>query len=147
MKEYMAYNHNGTPLMNQPGTRQQADKEAAEYRHQTGNAAYVDVIDAPQLARKPEVLVDPAQYPKAPRGDECFVELEAAMKQMTADEIGRWFIDYMLESANQGFDGFSRQDMSGIRNLVRDMLLHRFSILKDQPDYFSSKWSNGSHSW
>lgn len=34
---YQAYNHNGTPLMRQPGTKAQAQVELNEYTHQTGN--------------------------------------------------------------------------------------------------------------
>lgn len=78
---------------------------------------------------------------------EVFGSLERAMRQMTAEEIGRWFIDYTLESIHQGFDGFPRQDMTGIRNLYRDMLIHREACLKDEPEYFQRKWSNGVHTW
>lgn len=74
-------------------------------------------------------------------------QLEDAMRQMTAEEIGRWFIDYTLESAHQGFDGFSPRDMTGIRNLYRDMLLHREAVLADDPEYFARKWTNSAHTW
>lgn len=80
------------------------------------------------------------------RADDVLVQMEDAMKQMTADEIGRWFIDYMLESAHQGFE-FSPRDMTGIRNLLRDMLLHRDACLKEEPEYFARVWFSGSHTW
>lgn len=41
---YMAYNHNDTKLMRQPGTKQEAEREAREYTNATGNAAYVDRV-------------------------------------------------------------------------------------------------------
>ena len=41
-KLFMAYNHNGTPLMNEPGTYEQAEKEARDYDTATGNGSYVD---------------------------------------------------------------------------------------------------------
>ncbi len=41
---YMAYNHNGTKLMQYPGTKKQAEQVARVYSSQTGNGAYVDYI-------------------------------------------------------------------------------------------------------
>tara|TARA_Y100000310_G_scaffold344616_1_gene458334 strand:- start:7047 stop:7592 length:546 start_codon:yes stop_codon:yes gene_type:complete len=41
---YMAYNHNGTKLMRQPGTKQEAEREARDYSSATGNGAYVDRV-------------------------------------------------------------------------------------------------------
>lgn len=42
--KYMAYNHNDTKLMRQPGTKQEAEREAREYSGATGNPAYVDRV-------------------------------------------------------------------------------------------------------
>lgn len=39
---WMAYNHNGTPLMSQPTRKAEAQTEADAYREATGNASYVD---------------------------------------------------------------------------------------------------------
>ena len=41
---YMAYNHNGTKLMQYPGTKKEAEQVARVYSSQTGNGAYVDYI-------------------------------------------------------------------------------------------------------
>ncbi len=42
-ERYMAYNHNGTELMLEPGTKAQATREAENYSIQTGNNSYVDL--------------------------------------------------------------------------------------------------------
>lgn len=47
MKKYMAYNHNDTPLMKEPGAKREAEDEAAKYRDATGNAAYVAEVKEP----------------------------------------------------------------------------------------------------
>ncbi len=40
-KNYMAYNHNGTKLLNKPTTKKLAEKEVEEFSFQTGSYAYV----------------------------------------------------------------------------------------------------------
>lgn len=45
MKKYMAYNHNDTPLMKEPGAKREAEAEAAKYRNATANPAYVREVD------------------------------------------------------------------------------------------------------
>jgi len=45
MKKYMAYNHNNTPLMKEPGTKLQAENEANEYVCATANQAYVAEVE------------------------------------------------------------------------------------------------------
>jgi len=43
---YMAYNHNGTPLLKEPtAIKALANKEAKEYRHATSQSAYVATCD------------------------------------------------------------------------------------------------------
>lgn len=142
MEKYMAYNHNRVPLMKEAASKQAAEKEAAEYSHVTGNGAYVESVAEGEIAKPLEL---PAVAASGRVG--IWAELENALKQMTADEIGRWFIDYMLESSHQGFDGFSARDMTGIRNLVRDMLLHKTATLADDPQHFQKPWFSGSHTW
>jgi hypothetical protein len=43
MNKYMAYNHNGTPLMKQPTTKAKATEELRKYQFATGNGGYVDL--------------------------------------------------------------------------------------------------------
>lgn len=43
-QKWMAYNHHGTPLMNDPTDRATAQKEADLYRRETSNASYVDKV-------------------------------------------------------------------------------------------------------
>lgn len=45
MGKYMAYNHNDTPLMREPGAKSEADKEADAYVCATGNEAYVAEVE------------------------------------------------------------------------------------------------------
>ena len=47
MKKYMAYNHNDTPLMKEPGAELEADKEANAYVRATANPAYVAEVEEP----------------------------------------------------------------------------------------------------
>jgi len=47
MKKYMAYNHNDTPLMKEPGAKSEADKEANAYVCATANPAYVAEVEEP----------------------------------------------------------------------------------------------------
>lgn len=50
---YMAYNHNGTELMKEPGTKAEAQKEMREYKKQTGNRAYIELVQGkPAKAEK-----------------------------------------------------------------------------------------------
>lgn len=44
--QYMAYNHNGTKLINAPVSKPLADKEAAEYSRATGENAYVEQVSS-----------------------------------------------------------------------------------------------------
>lgn len=41
-KKFMAYNHNGRALMNEPASRKKAEQEAMDYRAATMNPAYVE---------------------------------------------------------------------------------------------------------
>lgn len=49
---WMAYNHNGTALMKEPGSKRAANKELREYTQATGNAGSVDEFKAPAKKRK-----------------------------------------------------------------------------------------------
>lgn len=42
--KYMAYNHNGTPLLKKPASKTAAEAEAVAYRYETGNPAYVEPV-------------------------------------------------------------------------------------------------------
>lgn len=50
--KYMAYNHNGTELMQKPGTKSEAAREAREYRQATGNSAYYEEVAAKKSSSK-----------------------------------------------------------------------------------------------
>ena len=45
MKKYIAYNHNDTPLMKEPGAKLEANREAAEYTSVTANPSYVAEVE------------------------------------------------------------------------------------------------------
>lgn len=54
MKMYMARNHNDTAdLMKQPGSKEEAIKEAQAYMDATGNIAYVHLVDVLELYKSP----------------------------------------------------------------------------------------------
>lgn len=67
---YMAYNHNGTELMKKPGTKAEAQKEMREYKKQTGNKAYIDLVQGkPAKVEKTstkakKIKVDVSEMPK-----------------------------------------------------------------------------------
>ena len=54
MEKYIARNHNDTDLMAQPGSKEEAIKEAQAYMDATGNIAYVHVVDVPELDKSLE---------------------------------------------------------------------------------------------
>lgn len=45
MTKYMAYNHNGTPLLLAPVSKQRAEKEVKDYMRATSNPAYVEPVE------------------------------------------------------------------------------------------------------
>lgn len=58
MKQYMAKNHNGTDLMNKPGTFEEATREAAEYMNATGNQAHVYDVNIPEVELEKAPTID-----------------------------------------------------------------------------------------
>lgn len=49
------------------------------------------------------------------------------LKAMTDAEVGALVKEYISESNHQGWDGFSRRDMTGIRNFLTDLRIYNES--------------------
>lgn len=88
--EWMAYNHNMTPLMNKPSTKAVANKEAKEYRQATGNASSVGKVEvkAPKAkAEKTKPVAKDKKEPKEKKVTIASVIVENLKKGMTPADV------------------------------------------------------------
>ena len=80
-------------------------------------------------------MSDPSERPET--------GIEALMTTMPAAEIGRMFAEYINESNHQGWDGFSKRDLTGIRNFFRDLLVFHDSTVRENPAHFQTQATSG----
>jgi hypothetical protein len=55
---------------------------------------------------------------------------------MDPAELGRLLKEYVAESNHNGWDGFSRRDMTGIRAMLTDMIRYHVNSTDDRPNHF-----------
>jgi hypothetical protein len=63
------------------------------------------------------------------RTDSPLYQLQLLLKDADDATIGKTLRSYILESNHQGWDGFSRRDMTGIRNFATDLILYFNNII------------------
>lgn len=51
--------------------------------------------------------------------------------------LGRLLKEYIAESNHDGWDGFTRDDLIGIRRLLADLYIYYEYCVADDPDYFA----------
>lgn len=127
MKKYMARNHNDTDLMTEPGTREEAVKEAQDYMDATDNAAYVYEVD--DANKKPLTvdemypwratllwsviasmklgIINDVQASILPPGIKSFSDLH---NYVDANEYGGFCIEEFVEPLTQLFSGRDKDE-------------------------------------
>jgi len=73
------------------------------------------------------------------RSDLPFVEFERLIRQLTEHQLGVLVSEYICESNYNGWDGFGRHHLTGIRAMMTDMRLYYEHALQDDPQHFDKR--------
>lgn len=68
---------------------------------------------------------------------------EQTIKDMPRAELGGLIKEYIAESNHQGWDGYARRDLTGIRKFVTDLMIYHKNTKDDFPDHdFATRINN-----
>jgi hypothetical protein len=71
---------------------------------------------------------------------DTFTKFEDFMQNKTTHELGALLAEYIAESNHNGWEGFDRRSLTGVRNFLDDVMMYHHGVVENDKEHFGAEW-------